>query len=191
MSSPFPIDLSITHIPTDVLNPAVYNPRKHTAKQEKDLTESIRRYGLVDPIIVNGSPERKNTVIGGHFRLAMAKKLGYETVPVVYVDIPDIECEKELNLRLNQNTGEWDFEILKDFDMSLLLDVGFDNTELSNIWDSMLEVEDDGFDVTKALEDIKIPTSKGGDIYALGKHVLMCGDSTKADDVQTLVGSMP
>ena len=80
-------------------------------------------------------------------------------IPIIYLDL-DLEREKELNIRLNQNVGEWDFELLKDFDLNLLLDVGFDNTELSSIWDGMLEVEEDGFDIKKELESITAPEAK-------------------------------
>src|SRR6185295_12600437 len=108
------------------LNPAPYNPRKWDAGDMKHLTESIRKFGFVDPIIVNSAPKRKNVVIGGHFRLEVAKRIGLQNVPVVFLNIPDIEKEKELNLRLNRNTGKWDFELLKEFNLNLLLDVGFD-----------------------------------------------------------------
>lgn len=180
----------ILHVPISDLNPAIYNPRKHTDKQFRDLKESIIRYWLVDPIIVNGSEARKGIVIGGHFRLKVAKELWYSEVPVVYLHIPDIEQEKELNLRLNQNTWDWDMELLRDFDMGLLLDVGFDNTELGELWDSMLESEDDHFDVEKEIEKLGDPISKLGDIYMLGKHRIMCGESTSSADVEKLVGSM-
>ncbi len=180
----------IVYVKADILNPAEYNPRKHTPKQIEHLKESIKRYGLVDPIITNRHPDRMNIVIGGHFRLKVAKELGMTEVPVIYLDL-DIEREKELNLRLNQNTGEWDFELLKDLDLSLLLDVGFDNSELSSIWDDMLGVEEDGFDIEKALESIITPTAKLGDIYALGEHRIMCGDSTNEEDVRKLFETIP
>lgn len=70
-------------------------------------------------------------------------------MPVVYVNIPEVEREKELNLRLNRNSGEWDFDLLKDFDLDLLLDVGFEELELSNAWDMGLGVEDNGFRQTR------------------------------------------
>lgn len=100
-----------------------------------------------------------NVVIGGHFRLKVSKELGISEVPVIYLDL-NLEREKELNIRLNQNIGEWDFELLKDLDLNLLLDVGFDNSELSSIWDNMLEVEEDGFDIQKELKTMKTPEAK-------------------------------
>lgn len=180
--------LKIVTIDISDLNPAPYNPRKWSKAAIESLKESLKRFGFVDPLIVNGSPSRKNIVIGGHFRLKVAKELGYKEVPVVYVNIPNLKKEKELNLRLNRNTGEWDFEILKEFDIGSLLDVGFDNTDLSNIWDNALETEDDGFDVEKELKKISKPKTKPGDIYQLGRHRLICGDSTDPAIVQKVVG---
>ena len=161
----------------DLISPD-YNPRHWTHDQIKNLKNSIKRFGLVDPIIVNSASERKNIVIGGNFRLNIARQLGLKEVPVIYLNIPDIEKEKELNLRLNRNTGEWDFELLKNFDIEMLMDVGFDNDDLSKIWDENLETEDDDFDIQKELEKIKEPKTKVGDIIKLGNHLLVCGDST-------------
>ncbi len=107
--------MKVTYVPVGSLNPSTYNPRKWNEAQTNALKESITRFGLVDPIICNSAKERMNTVIGGHFRLKVAKDLGFTEMPVVYVNIPDIEKEKELNVRLNKNLGEFDFELLKDF----------------------------------------------------------------------------
>ena len=180
--------LSITSVPIKELLPAQYNPRKWDKSAIEKLTESIKRFGLVDPIIANGAKERFNIVIGGHFRLKIAKDLGYKEVPVVYVNIPEIEKEKELNLRLNRNTGEWDLELLKSFDIEMLLDVGFDDSDLSHIWDENLGVEDDGFNVEKALEEIKEPKTKLRDIYDLDGHRLICGDATDPEVIKKLIG---
>lgn len=180
--------LQIQQVSIRSLKPALYNPRKHTPQAMEQLKASIKKFGLVDPIIANGAASRKNIVIGGHFRLKAAKELGYKQVPVVYLNIPNIQKETELNLRLNRNTGEWDFELLKSFDMDLLLDVGFDDTDLSSIWDDTLQTEDDEFDVEKELKKIKKPKTKPGEIYQLGSHRLICGDSTILDVVKTVLG---
>lgn len=180
-------NLNIVYIDVSKLLPATYNPRKWNEEAIRQLTESIKRFGLVDPIIVNGAKKRFNIVIGGHFRLKVAKDLEYKEVPAVYVNIPNIEKEKELNLRLNRNTGEWDFELLKNFEIETLLDVGFED-DLSAIWDENLSVEDDNFDFEKEIEKIKIPKTKPGDLIKLGNNLLLCGDSTKLEDVQRLVG---
>lgn len=181
-------NVTICYVPADALRAADYNPRTHDKAAEEKLKESIRKYGLVDPLIVNAAPKRKNVVIGGHFRLEMAKALGIEKVPVVYVDIPDIAREKELNLRLNRNTGSWNWDLLKGFDIGLLSEVGFDDVDLGNIWDDALETEDDGFDIEKALKEIKKPKSKLGDLYQLGHHRLLCGDATDPEVMKRLVG---
>lgn len=95
--------IRIQHVAIDVLKAAEYNPRKWSEEKIQQLSESIRSFGLVDPILVNGAEKRKNIVIGGHFRLKVAKDLGYDKVPVVYINIEDEAKEKELNLRLNKN----------------------------------------------------------------------------------------
>lgn len=167
------------------LNPAVYNPRKWSKKATDDLTDSIKRFGLIDPIIVNKA--RGNTVVGGHFRLHVAKKLGYTEVPCVFVSIEDERQEKELNLRLNKNSGDWDWSLLKDWETSLLQEAGFDDTELKEMMDQVLEpVKEDDFDPTATLE-AKETKVKLGEVWQLGTHRLMCGDSTKLEDVEKLM----
>lgn len=180
----------VQYVPAVTLKPAEYNPRKHDQAAAEKLKESIRRYGLVDPILVNSTPRRYGVILGGHFRWKIAQELGIEQVPVVFLNIPSLEREKELNLRLNRNTGEWDWDLLKSFDMDLLLDVGFDDVDLGHVWDDSLETEDDGFDIEKELAKIKKPTTKPGEIFQLGIHRLICGDSTKLNDIKKLVGKV-
>lgn len=178
--------LQVHYMEASLLKASEYNPRKWDAKAESKLRESIERFGMVDPIIVNGASNRQNVVIGGHFRLHIAKKLGISQIPVIFVNLPDIKKEKELNLRLNRNTGEWDFELLKSFDMGMLLDVGFDDIDLSNIWDDSLETEDDEFNIEKELKEIKEPLTKPGYIYKLGEHILVCADASDPKTVASL-----
>ena len=180
--------LKIISVPISELNAATYNPRKISDDAFEQIKESIRRFGLLGPVIVNSAPNRKNIIVGGHQRVKAAKELGFEKIPVLYVKIPSEAKEKELNLRLNRNTGEFDMELLKEFDIDLLLDVGFDDIDLQEIWDDSLEIEDDDFDVEEELKEIKEPFVKEGDLYALGKHRLVCGDSTKPETLQTLLG---
>ncbi len=182
-------NLKVTDVSVHQLKASEYNPRKLPPQAEADLTESIKRFGLIDPIIVNSAKNRSNIVIGGHQRLKIAKKLNHKTIPVVYVDLPDVKKEKELNLRLNRNTGQWDYELLKEFDIDLLLDVGFDDNDLSAIWDQQLAIEDDNFDSKKEASKIKKPSVKTGDLVKLGRHYLFCGDSTKLNDVKQLVSN--
>lgn len=99
----------------DSLIPSEYNPRLHDEESASQLKRSIQEFGFCDPLIVNSYPPRNNHVIGGHFRLQIAKELGYTTVPVVYISIEDLEKEKELNLRLNRNVGSWDWKLLAEY----------------------------------------------------------------------------
>jgi len=181
--------INITYVSLPELKPAEYNPRKWDESALEKLTDSIKRFGLVDPVIVNKAPSRKNIIIGGHFRYEVAKRLNIEKIPVVYVNIPNIEKEKELNLRLNRNTGQWDYDLLKEFDIDLLLDIGFDDSDLETIWDENLGVEDDDFDTDRELENIKEVKTKPGDIYKLGPHILGCGDAADKDFLDKLLSS--
>ncbi len=180
--------LEITYVPFGALEPAAYNPRTHSEDQAAQLKESITRFGLVDPIIVNNAPERMNIVIGGHFRLKIAKEMGFDTVPVVYVNIPDVEKEKELNLRLNKNVGEFDLDLLAEFDSTLLTDIGFSSEELDDIFPA--DENPEMFDLEKELQklDIQSVTVQKGDVYDLDGSRLMCGDSTIEEDVLKLMG---
>ena len=109
---------------------ADYNPRKLSDKQEKELTESMRQFGFVQPLIVNSHPQRKNIVIGGHQRLAIAVKMGLKEVPCYMVSL-SLEKERELNIRLNKNTGSWDPQKLQlNFNLTELLSFGFEKKEL-------------------------------------------------------------
>lgn len=181
-------NLNIVYVNISELIPAVYNPRKWDESAIAQLTESIKHFGLVDPIVVNGSPERKNVVIGGHFRLKVAKDLGFREIPVVYLNIPDLEKEKELNLRLNRNVGEWDWNLLSEFSEAVLADVGFSSEELDGIFD--IEDTPEQFDLKKELEklDIKNIEIQKGDVWQLGDSRLMCGDSTVEEDMLKLMG---
>lgn len=179
--------LKIEHVAISSLKKAEYNPRKMSEKQESDLTESVKRFGLIDPLLVNNYKGRENIVIGGHQRLKIAEKLKFTEVPVVYVSLPP-DKEKELNLRLNKNLGEWDYELLKEFDTSLLLEIGFDEIDLSNIWDENLETEDDNFNTEQEIEKAKTTNIKTGDLFLIGNHRLICGDSTDPEVIKKLMG---
>ena len=163
-----------------------YNPRKLNENERRDLEKSIKEFGTVVPIVLNiGS--RVNIVIGGEQRLKIYADLGIEEIECM---IPSRELtlkeEKELNLRLNKNTGSWNEELLKEFDMDMLLDVGFGDEELQNLFDDVDMAEDD-FDLDKALKETPIAKVKSGEIYELGKHRLLVGDSTDEDQVKKLM----
>ncbi len=179
--------IDIQHVDINLLKPSEYNPRKWDEQQKKDLTESIKRFGTIDPIIANSNDERKNIVIGGHFRLEVCKELGHTTIPVVYINLTP-EREKELNLRLNKNQGEFDWDILSNFDESFLSDVGFDSEELDIIFEE--DTIEESFDLEKELEKLSISeiTVQKGDVYDLDGSRLMCGDSTVEADVLKLFG---
>ncbi len=181
------IPIQTVEVPINELFGADYNARTHNGAQAEQLKQSIQRFGLVDPIIVNSAPNRKNIIIGGHFRWEVAKVLGFKAVPVVFVDIPDLDKEKELNLRLNKNTGEFDWDLLAKFDESFLADVGFSSDELDSIFD--LDIVPEEFNLEKELQKLNIQSinTKKGDIYALGDSRLMCGDSTIEENMLTLM----
>lgn len=128
-------NINIVQVAIEDLISADYNPRKWDLDAVKQLKESISKFGLVDPIIVNSAPHRHNIILGGHFRLHCSKELGFKTVPVVYINVPDLEKEKELNLRLNKNSGAWDFKLLGNMDQELLTMVCFDQLDITKIID--------------------------------------------------------
>lgn len=169
------------------LKDAGYNPRDMTEQEERDLTESVKRFGMAIPGVINiGS--RNGVLIGGHQRKKIAVKNGESEMAVM---VPDRELteneEKEANLRFNKNTGHFVFEKLKDMDLGMLLDVGFGDEELSSLWDDV-DVIDDNFNLERAIKKVKEPRIKLGEIYELGDHRLMCGDSTDPEQVKKLMG---
>lgn len=165
------------------LKPAEYNPRKRLQPGDEEyerLKRSIETFGYVDPIIINAD----GTVIGGHQRLFVLQDLGYAEADVAVVDLSKAD-EKALNVALNKISGEWDDEKLaalfadlnaEEYDLSL---TGFDGDELSGL---LSGTDADFVDMEKADEDIPEPADKPysqpGDIWHLGKHRLICGDST-------------
>ena len=113
------------------LKPAEYNPRKITDKELSDLTKSIVEFGITEPLVINTFKGRENNVISGHQRLKALKKLKFKTVPCIEVCL-DKDREKELNVRMNKNTGSFDFDLLEEFfEVEELIDWGFDEDELN------------------------------------------------------------
>jgi len=171
--------MKIENIKSSKLKPATYNPRQISTKQYKDLSKSIATFGLVDPIIVN----KDYTVIGGHQRLKVLNEMQTDTIPCVVLDLSK-EKERELNVRLNKNTGDFDIDILaNEFDIDELVDWGFKHIDLGLNIDKITEgnTEDDH------IPEVKESRVKLGDVWQLGKHRLMCGDSTKESDVKKLM----
>ena len=109
---------------------AEYNPRKLSDTQYKHLKDSISRFGLVDPIIINKNKDRKGIIIGGHQRVKVARTMGIKEVPCVEIDLV-YDKERELNVRLNKNTGSWDYDVMANtFDIDELIEFGFEEKEL-------------------------------------------------------------
>lgn len=179
--------LKVEYVPVSNIKPNEYNPKKFSKEMMEALKESIVSFGMVDPLILNSAKERRNILIGGHARLKITKELGHKTVPVVYVNIPDLEKEKELNLRLHKNQGEFDLELLAKFDDSFLSDIGFSSEELDEVFGE--DTDPEHFDIKAELEklDIKEITVKKGDVYEIDGSRLMCGDSTVEADMLKLM----
>ena len=105
--------MEITQVEISKLKHAEYNPRKISPEDFEQIKKSIEKFGWVEPLVANRAAGREGVVIGGNQRLEVAQKMGMAEVPVHWVDIADIARERELNVRLNRNQGEWDFGILK------------------------------------------------------------------------------
>ena len=175
------------------LLPAEYNPRKDLkpgdAEYEK-LKRSIEQFGYVEPVIWNKTTGK---VVGGHQRLKVLMDMGITEVECVVVEM-SVEKEKALNIALNKISGEWDKDKLAllitdlqgaDFDVSL---TGFEAAEIDSLFKATLQegIKDDDFDVE---EELKKPTiTKPGDVWTLGRHTLVCGDSTKEETFALLMG---
>lgn len=177
------------------LLPADYNPRKDLKPGDPEyekLKRSIEQFGYVEPVIWNKTTGR---VVGGHQRLKVLIDMGIDQVECVVVEMPE-DKEKALNVALNKISGDWDKDKLAllisdlqgaDFDVSL---TGFDPAEIDDLFKDTLKdgVKDDDFDVDAELE--KPTITKAGDIWTLGRHRLICGDSTKAETYGQLMGDV-
>ena len=174
------------------LIPYVNNARTHSPEQITKLRSSLREFGFVNPIIV----DKDLNVIAGHGRLAAAKAEGITEVPCVFAEHLTEAQKKAYIINDNRSALDagWDDELLKvemealqdmGFDLSM---TGFDTDELDELFknEDDSEVKDDDFDLTAALE--KASFVERGDIWTVGKHRLMCGDATSADDVNALMG---
>tara|TARA_R110002073_G_scaffold163441_1_gene319537 strand:- start:332 stop:1474 length:1143 start_codon:yes stop_codon:yes gene_type:complete len=161
---------------------AEYNPRKISVLQLQELKDGIEEFGLVQPLVVNENPERKNIIVGGHQRLKIWEELGNKEVDCSIVNLP-LDKERKLNIKLNKNGGTFDDDLLKEFfEYEELIEWGFTPDELFD-----QDEKTDGL-----IEDDEIPEVKEsrvvlGDIWQLGEHRVMCGDSTNSDDVEKLM----
>ena len=183
----------IEKMKTENLLPADYNPRKDLKPGDEEyekLKRSIEQFGYVEPVIWNRTTGR---VVGGHQRLKVLIDMGINEVDCVVVEM-DENKEKALNVALNKISGEWDKDKLallisdlqaEDFDVSL---TGFDAAEIDDLFKDTLQdkIKDDDFDVDAELQNPTI--TKPGDVWQLGRHRLVCGDSTKPETYDILLG---
>lgn len=187
--------LQIEYVKLEDLQNAEYNARTISEKELADLERSVREFGMVDPILARRADGQ---VIGGHQRLAVAERLGLQRVPVIYLDISEGKA-KLLNIALNKISGEWDEEklaallreldALPDLDLSL---TGFDDEEIKACLAAVealpFRAKEEDFDVEAAIEEARKKSRvKPGEVWALGRHRLMCGDATSATDVDKLL----
>lgn len=183
----------IEKMKTENLLPADYNPRKDLKPGDEEYEKlkcSIEQFGYVEPVIWNRTTGR---VVGGHQRLKVLIDMGINEVDCVIVEM-DESKEKALNVALNKISGEWDKDKLallitdlqaEDFDVSL---TGFDAAEIDDLFKDTIQdkIKDDDFDVSAELQNPTI--TKPGDVWQLGRHRLVCGDSTLAETYETLLG---
>ncbi|MED2976603.1 site-specific DNA-methyltransferase [Bacillus swezeyi] len=190
--------MKIEKIKIEKINPAPYNPRIDLQPGDPEyeaLKQSMKRFGAVEPLVWN---ERTGNLVGGHQRFKILMEEKQKTLLVSVVNLNEAE-EKALNLALNKISGDWDEEKLQllltelnnTFDDITL--TGFSGEELEEILldfsgdSEVLPVEEDDFDVQEALDNIKEPETKYGDVWRLGRHLLVCGDATNLEDVQKLM----
>jgi len=180
------------------LNPAPYNPRKNLKPGDPEydkLANSIDAFGYIEPVIWN---ERTGNVVGGHQRLKVLTERGETSIECVVVDY-DEDTEKAANIALNKISGDWDFaklaDLLRDLDsMNFDMDLtGFGEDELKQMMTWTPDggggsAEEDDFDADAEADAIEEPVTQPGDIYVMGEHRVMCGDSTSAADVEKLMG---
>ena len=180
--------MRLERVRLDRISPSKYNPRKDLQPGDPEyesLRRSVERWDLVEPLVWN---ERSGNLVGGHQRLKILRARGDAEVDVSVVDLgPDDEAA--LNVALNKISGEWDIPKLSDllseldangFDATL---TGFDLKEL----EGLLAPNGNGNDPDAVPEKPETPKSKLGEVYELGRHRLMCGDSTDAEQVHSLV----
>lgn len=186
-------EMNIKRMPVSALRPATYNPRKDLKPGDpayEKIKRSLHDFGYVDPVIWN---EVTGNIVGGHQRYKVLTAEGATEIDCVVVHIEDPQDEKALNIALNKAVGEWEPQALADLLSDLQssgYDVeatGFDAAEINDLFSNVhnKEVKDDDFDVDAAVE--ADPFVEPGDVWLLGRHRLMCGDSTKSDLVTTLM----
>ena len=181
--------LQITYVPIESLRHPEKNPRVWSKEARQQLRESMERHGIIDPLVVNSAPGREGVILGGNFRYEILKEIGIATVPVVQINVPDPKKEAEIILRLNKNVGDWDLNLLAEFDPSILSGVGFTSEELDEIFPA--DENPEVFDLAKELKKLDITNIdiKHGDRFDFGEEigVVMNGDSMNTDDMLALM----
>lgn len=196
MTAKHQTELHIEHLPIDQLKPDPSNPRRISEADLEALTRSIQEFGLVDPVIVR---REDGLVIGGHQRLVAARRLGLKSVPVVRLNL-SLDRSRLLNVALNKISGEFDEELLaqlladlgsvEGIDLGL---TGFAEDELATLLDSLdrrdRREREETFDVESALADLgQVPArTQPGNIWVMGRHRLICGDSTQPETYERLM----
>ena len=163
------------------------NPRRISPEQIENLKKSLKKFNLAEiPAI-----DTNNKVVAGNQRLMVLSLLG-RNEEIIDVRVPNRKLtEKEFKqylLTSNRVTGEWDWLKIREFDIEMLMTTGFDDSDLSNIWDDVLEIENDNFDIEREIKKIKKTNIKLGDKFALGRHRLYCSDGTNLETVKSLAG---
>lgn len=166
------------------IKPNPKNPKKHWAEK---ISESIEENGYVEPIVV----DENNMILAGHGRLEVLKEKRIKEIEVVVKKGLTPEQKEKYMLLSNKlvEAGGWDWEALKSFEIDTLLNVGFNNQDLSEIWDNALQVDDDGFGEEKELAKAKETKIKLGDFYQLGSHFLICEDGHLPETLDRLLGN--
>ena len=170
--------LKVEYLPIEDIKPYENNAKIHTPEQIEQIKKSIEQFGMNDPI---GVWSKDNIIVEGHGRLLACQELGYKEVPIIRLDELTDEQRKAYTLAHNQltmNTG-FDLDILNQELADISIDMqefGFDEIEEEEV-----EIEEDNFEINNIEDE---PKSKRGDIYKLGRHVLMCGDSTEEKAVK-------
>lgn len=172
----------------DDLIPQEVNPRVITDKQMSDLKRSLKKFNLVEVPAI----DKNGKIIAGHQRIKALQLLG-RGGEIIDVRVPNRKLTKqesnEYLIASNKLGGDWDFDLLKSFEFETLEFAGFDPIEIGKLTDPEKEVTEEDFDVEKELKKIKKPQTKLGDIIVLGKHRVICGDSTDKENLKKLLGN--
>jgi len=179
-------------VPIDEIELNPDNPREISARELKKLVAKIKadpNFLRQRPPLINYITDAKRKLLyAGEQRLKAAKEAGYKTIHVwMEDDVPQDVMDRRM-IQDNNHDGEWDREKLLKWDANFLAGSGFKLDELNFMFNDVLEVTDDNFDVEKAIEEIKEPVTQPGDLYILGNHKLLCGDSTSEESYQRLFG---